>query len=103
MLVETKLAFSVQSFEEVIFIFIFECGKLVRVKARYETFKDCINTSQNPSTRTLGHRNCGVIFSFVDGNPPKMHSSRKELKMLEITFEKEISCLPKKLQDSFSK
>ncbi len=51
-----------------------------------ETFKDYIKTSENPSTRTIGHRNCGVIFNFVDEKKPKKYSSRKELKILAARF-----------------
>ncbi|WP_440944770.1 hypothetical protein ACSAZL_11365 [Methanosarcina sp. T3] len=41
---------------------ICECGELVgRV-----TFKDYIKISANPSTRIIGHGNCGVIFNFFD-------------------------------------
>jgi hypothetical protein len=40
----------------------------------------------NPSTRTIGHVNCGLILNFVDGNWPKKYSSRKELKILAVTF-----------------
>lgn len=61
---------------------ICECGELVG----RETFKDYIKTSANPSTRTIGHRNCGVIFNFVDEKKPKKYSSRKELKILAASF-----------------
>jgi len=67
-------------------IFLCECGKVIREEIRDDTFKDYINTSQNPSTRTIGHSNCGLIFNFVDGNWPKKYSSRKELKTLAATF-----------------
>lgn len=67
-------------------IFLCECGKVIREEIRDDTFKDYINTSRNPSTRTIGHRNCGLIFNFVDGNCPKKYSSRKELKTLAATF-----------------
>ncbi|WP_235283581.1 MULTISPECIES: hypothetical protein [unclassified Methanosarcina] len=67
-------------------IFLCECGKLVREELWEDTFKDYISTSRNPSTRTTGHRNCGLIFNFVDGNWPKKYSSRKELKTLAATF-----------------
>ncbi len=63
-------------------IFVCECGNLIRD----DTFKVYINTSQNPSTRTIGHKNCGLIFNFVDGNWPKKYSSKKELKILAATF-----------------
>lgn len=67
-------------------MFVCECGKLVREELREDTFKDYIKTSQNPSTRTIGHSNCGLIFDFVDGHWPKKYSSRKELKILAATF-----------------
>ncbi len=67
-------------------MFVCECGKLVKGKLREDTFKDYIETSQNPSTRTIGHRSCGLIFNFVDGNWPKKYSSRKELKILAAAF-----------------
>lgn len=53
---------------------------------REDAFKDYIKTSRNPSTRTIGHRNCGLIFNFVDGKRPKKYSSRKELKVLAAKF-----------------
>jgi hypothetical protein len=65
---------------------ICECGKLVREKLWEDTFKDYIETSLNPSTRTIGHRNCGLIFNFVDGDWPKKYSSKKELKILAAAF-----------------
>ena len=64
------------------FILVCECGKLIRD----DTFKVYISTSQNPSTRTIGHKNCGLIFNFVDGNWPKKYSSKKELKILAAIF-----------------
>ncbi len=74
-------------------IFLCECGKVIREEIREDTFKDYINTSRNPSTRTIGHRKCGLIFNFVDGNLLKKYSSRKELKTLAATFA-EINELP---------
>ncbi len=59
---------------------------MVREGLREDTFKDYIKTSRNPSTRTIGHRKCGLIFNFVDGNWPKKYSSRKELKVLAAKF-----------------
>lgn len=50
------------------------------------TFKDYTKTSANPSTRTIGHRTCGIIFNFIDGKSPKKYSSRKELKILAAKF-----------------
>ncbi|MGB9927655.1 MAG: hypothetical protein ACPK85_04550 [Methanosarcina sp.] len=67
-------------------MFVCECGKLVKEKLRENTFKDYIKTSRNPSTITIGHRNCGLIFNFVDGSWPKKYSSRKELKILAASF-----------------
>jgi hypothetical protein len=63
-------------------IFVCECGKLVSD----DTFKVYISTSVNPSTRTIGHSNRGLIFNFVDGKWPKKYSSKKELKIIAITF-----------------
>lgn len=59
-----------------------ECGEFVEGVI----FKDYIKTSLNQSTRTLGHRNCGRIFNFVDDKGPKRYSSRKELKVLAAKF-----------------
>lgn len=67
-------------------MFVCECGKLVREKRREEIFIDYISTSRSPSTRTIGHRDCGLILNFVDGNWSKKYSSRKELKALAATF-----------------
>jgi hypothetical protein len=81
-------------------IFLCECGKVVKEDIREDTFKDYINTSRNPSTRTIGHRNCGLIFNFVDGNILKKYSSRKELKTLAATFA-EINELPSEKTGKF--
>lgn len=59
-----------------------ECGEFIDGAM----FKDYIKTSLNPSTRTIGHRNCGFIFNFVDEKRPKRYSSRKELKILAAKF-----------------
>lgn len=59
-----------------------ECGEFIDGAM----FKDYIKTSLNPSTRTIGHRNCGLIFNFVDEKRPKRYSSRKELKILAAKF-----------------
>jgi hypothetical protein len=67
-------------------MYLCECGKLVSGRIREETFKDYISTSQNPSTRTIGHSNCGLIFNFVDGKVPKKYSSKKELKVIAAAF-----------------
>lgn len=75
-------------------IFLCECRKVIREDTREDTFKDYISTSRNPSTRTTGHRSCGLIFNFVDGKCPKKYSSRKELKVLAVTFAKINELLP---------
>ncbi len=59
-----------------------ECGKFIEGSL----FNDYIKTSLNPSTRTVGHKNCGLIFNFVDGEGQKKYSPRKELKMLATKF-----------------
>lgn len=59
-----------------------ECGEFIDG----ETFKDYIQTSVNPSTSTIGHKKCGLIFDFFDNNLPKRYSSRKELKSLAMRF-----------------
>ncbi len=62
---------------------ICECGEIIEG----DTFRDYIKTSKNPSTPTIGHKNCGHIFNFIDGKMPfKYYSSRKELKSLAIKF-----------------
>jgi len=77
-------------------MFVCECGKLVKEELREETFKDYIKTSLNPSTRTIGHRNCGLIFNFVDGKWPKKYSSKKELKILAAVFVENNNLRPEK-------
>ena len=59
-----------------------ECGEFIEG----ETFKDYIQTSANPSTSTIGHKKCGLIFDFFDNKMPKKFSSRKELKSLAMKF-----------------
>jgi hypothetical protein len=59
-----------------------ECGEFIEG----ETFKDYIQTSANPSTSTIGHKKCGLIFNFLDNKMPKRYSSRKELKSLAMRF-----------------
>lgn len=59
-----------------------ECGEFVEG----DTFKDYIKTSFNPSTPTIGHAKCGIIFDFIDGEIPKKYSSKKELKRLAMRF-----------------
>jgi hypothetical protein len=53
-----------------------ECGEFIEG----ETFKDYIQTSANPSTSTIGHKKCGLIFNFFDNKMPKRYSSRKPLR-----------------------
>ncbi|MCK5217272.1 MAG: hypothetical protein KAJ93_05765 [Methanosarcinales archaeon] len=45
---------------------ICECGELIDGNA----FKEYIQTSANPSTPTIGHTRCGLIFNFVDDKKP---------------------------------
>jgi hypothetical protein len=59
-----------------------ECGEIIDG----QTFKDYIKTSANPSTPTIGHKNCGLIFDFIDGALPKRYSSKVELKSIAIKF-----------------
>ena len=59
-----------------------ECGEFIEG----DTFKDYIQTSANPSTSTIGHKKCGLIFDFFDNEMPKKFSSRKELKSLAMKF-----------------
>jgi len=59
-----------------------ECGEFIDGN----TFKDYIETSINPSTPTVGHVKCGLIFDFIDGEMPKRYSSRTELKSLALKF-----------------
>jgi hypothetical protein len=61
-----------------------ECGDFID----FSTFKDFIKTSANPSTPTIGHKECGLIFNFIEGKVPKRYSSKKELKSLAIKFAK---------------
>ena len=68
-----------------------ECGEFIEG----HTFKDYIETSANPSTPTIGHHNCGLIFNFVDGTLPKRYSSRIELKGIALKF-----ALMKKMDDT---
>lgn len=57
-----------------------ECGEFIEGS----TFKDYIETSSNPSTPTVGHKNCGLIFNFIDGDLPKRYSSKVELKSIAM-------------------
>jgi hypothetical protein len=59
-----------------------ECGEFIE----RDTFKDYIKTSMNPSTTTIGHKKCGLIFNFIDGKKLKKYSSKKELKILAMTY-----------------
>ncbi len=59
-----------------------ECGEFIEG----DTFKDYIQTSANPSTSTIGHKKCGLIFDFFDNKMPKRYSSRKELKSMAMRF-----------------
>lgn len=61
---------------------ICECGEIIKGC----TFKDYIKTSANPSTSTIGHKECGFVFNFIDCKLPKKYSSRKELKSLAMRF-----------------
>ncbi|MCJ7624390.1 MAG: hypothetical protein MUO76_12875 [Anaerolineaceae bacterium] len=65
-------------------IILCECGEFIEGN----TFKDYIKTSANPSTPTIGHCKCGLIFDFIDYEKPKKYSSKKELKSLAIRFAK---------------
>ncbi len=51
-----------------------------------EIFHDYIRTSINPSTPTIGHRKCGLIFNFVDGDRHEKYSSKKKLKVIAKKF-----------------
>lgn len=59
-----------------------ECGEFIEGCI----FKCYIKTSSNPSTPTIGHRECGLIFDFVDGELPKKYSSKIELKAIAMRF-----------------
>lgn len=59
-----------------------ECGKFIDG----DTFKDYIPTVAGPSTPTIGHASCGLIFNFYDGKMPKRFSSKTELKSLTLKF-----------------
>jgi hypothetical protein len=59
-----------------------ECGEIVD----NDTFKDYIKTSLNPSTPTIGHKKCGLIFDFFDGTVPKNYSSKVKLKSIAMKF-----------------
>lgn len=59
-----------------------ECGEFVED----DIFKDYIKTSSNPSTSTIGHQKCGMIFDFTDKRTFKQYSSKKELKTIAMKF-----------------
>lgn len=59
-----------------------ECGEFVGGR----TFKEYIKTTANPSTATIGHKDCGLIFNFIDDKFPKRYSSKSELKSLALKF-----------------
>lgn len=63
-------------------IILCECGEFIEGN----TFKDYIKTSANPSTPTIGHCKCGLIFDFIDYEKPKKYSSKKELKNIAIHY-----------------
>lgn len=49
-------------------------------------FKDYIKSSAGPSTPTIGHCSCGLIYNFIDDCVPKRYSSKKELKIIATRF-----------------
>jgi hypothetical protein len=59
-----------------------ECGEIIYGCA----FKAYIKTSSNPSTATIGHKNCGLIFNFIDGENPRRFSSKAELKSIALRY-----------------
>lgn len=59
-----------------------ECGDFVE----NHTFRDYIESSFGPSTPTVGHSDCGLIFNFIDDGLPKRFSSKKELKTIALKF-----------------
>jgi hypothetical protein len=59
-----------------------ECGEFIDGG----TFRDYIETTSNPSTPTIGHRKCGLIFNFIDDDIPKRYSSKEELKSIALKF-----------------
>ncbi len=65
-----------------LFMIICECGEIIEGS----TFKDYIKTSANPSTSTIGHKECGLVFNFIDLKINRKYSSRKELKTIAIKF-----------------
>ena len=75
---------------------ICECGELIDGN----TFKEYIQTSANPSTPTIGHTRCGLIFNFIDDKKPKKYSTKKELKSLAMKFAR-MNNLDKELHERF--
>jgi hypothetical protein len=69
---------------EVLLMILCECGEFVEGCI----FKAYIKTYTNPSTPTIGHKNCGLIFDFLEGKMPKRYSSKKELKITAMKFAK---------------
>lgn len=65
-------------------IILCECGEFIE----RDTFRDYIKTSANPSTPTIGHCKCGLIFNFVDGKPIKRYSTKNELKVIAMKYAK---------------
>jgi hypothetical protein len=61
-----------------------ECGDFIKGN----TFKAYIKTSLNPSTPTVGHCDCGLIFNFIDERSQKKYSSKTELKIIAKKFSK---------------
>ncbi|MDW7725681.1 MAG: hypothetical protein SCH70_00980 [Candidatus Methanoperedens sp.] len=59
-----------------------ECGEVIGNCK----FRDYIKTSANPSSPTIGHQKCGLVFNFIDDTFPRRYSSRKELKSLAMRF-----------------
>lgn len=59
-----------------------ECGEFIEECK----FKDYIKTSVNPSTPTIRHKKCGMVFNFIDFDVPKRYSSKTELKSLAMKF-----------------
>jgi hypothetical protein len=63
------------------------CGEFID----NDIFKDYIKTSINPSTATIGHSGCGLVFNFVDQGMPKRYSSKIELKTIAMKFSKKLN------------
>ena len=59
-----------------------ECGEIIKDGI----FKDYIKTSANPSTCTIGHQKCGLLFDFFNHDTPKKYSSKNELKSIAVCF-----------------